>query len=396
MSVVQLNVKAALFGGSHRFYHEQLDKFFQPLRDLDVKLVFFGGGAKTADKLKKMTQKSEQHYKKQLSLLNHIDKTGEMRLCSRPELRTYLGLYEEGIARKYGDFILATGSLNKEIARYCRDNENVVAVLAKDSDFLIYDLRHVEYWSCGIEDLNFRDKTTISFNHAALLNHLSLTPHQFHVMVSIVGVILDDPKTHCSRVKRGIPNMSGTTILIIRSISDCVRKNVPADIGDEKPKYGDWTNMIFYTNKEEYCWLIEKQFKKYDIPVNEAVAQDDSTNILRKYKFIWSVVNDNVIYIDHLFMDVSRWNSDPNAMSSQKLFVLALKRAMGIVLHPKREQALKRQFFMKGHVDEHFKVLPKELSYSSRKFIMFIVYPYNYHEECLLSLLHRLTNLLFG
>lgn len=371
MSIIQLNVKAAFYGGSHRYYHEQLDKFFQHFHDLNVKLVFFGGGSKTKDRLAKMTVKTDQDYKKYSQLLKHIDKTNEVKLCARPELRLCLGLYEEGIARKYGEYCLSTGaSLNGDIVEYSRENENVIAVLAKDSDFLLYNLKSVEYWSCGIDHLNFNDMTTKNFNQMAMLDHLKLTPYQFHVMLAIAGVILDDPKEHCFRVVKGVFNQKTPgSIQIIQSLSDYVREKVPEV--EEKPNFGAWATMMFTTHLEKYCWLIEKQFKKYEICANQPsvpeTTEHDATNGGKKYKNIWSIVNDEVIRVDYNFIDISRWNKNRNAMPFHNLFVLVLKRAMGIVLHSKRDESLTRRFLIKGHENERCKILPKTLAYSSRK-----------------------------
>lgn len=369
MSVVQLNVKAAFFGGSHRYYHEHLDKFFQHFRDLNVKLVFFGGGTKTKDKLNKLTMKTDQDCRKYSLLLKHVDKTNELKLCARPELRTCLGLYEEGIGRRYGEYVLSTGSLNRDIVRYSRDNENVVAILAKDSDFLLYNLEAVEYWSCGIEHLNFNNMTTVSFNQKALLDHLKLSPYQFHVMVAIAGVILDDAKQHCHMVSKGIFKQKNPgSIQIIQSISDVIRDKIPQ--AEEKPNFGAWTTLMFKSTSEMYCWLIEKQFKKYDTCTNEPLntgSVNEDTNGWTKYKNIWSIVNDEVIRIDYNFIDISRWNDNRNAMPFHNLFVLVFKRAMGIVLHAKRDETPKRRFLMKSHERERSKILPKTLIYPTRK-----------------------------
>lgn len=367
MSVIQLNVKAAFYGGSHRYYHEQLDKFLQQFRDLNVKLVFFGGGAKTKEKLAKMTSKVDQDCKRYSQLLKHIDKTNEVKLCARPELRTCLALYEEGIARKYGEYILSTGSLNRDIVQYSSDTENVVAILAKDSDFLLYNLGSVEYWSCGIEHLNFNEMSTIAFNRPAVLDHLKLSPYQYHVMLAIAGVVLADIKTHSHRLKKGILNQPNPgSVQIIHSISDVVRDKVPA--AEEKPNFGAWTTFMFTTNLEEYCWLIEKQFKKYEIGTASVTAPvHDGTDVLKKYKNIWSIVTDEVVRIDFTLIDVSRRDKNTNAMAFQNLFVLVFKRAMAIVLHAKREETPKRRFLVKGYEFERCKILTKTLVYSSRK-----------------------------
>lgn len=369
MAVVQLNVKAAVYGGSHRYYHEQLDKFFQQFLELNVQLVFFGGGTKAKDKLAKLASKVDQDFRKYSQMLSHIDKMHEVKVCARPELRVCLALYEEGIARKYGQWKISTGSLNKDIVQYSQSNGNVVAILAKDSDFLLYDLGAVQYWSCGIEDMSFKDMTTVSFNHAAMLDHLKLTRHQFHALLAISGVILDEPKTHCHRVKKSIfKTKNPGSIQIIRSISDCIRKGVTG--GEEaKPNFGAWTTMIFTTASEEYCWLIEKQFKKYDTST-EATNATGTDDVRPKYKNVWSIVNDEVTRVDHNFMELGRWNGNQNAMAYHSLFVLVFKRAMGIVLHSKKDEEPKRRFMMKGHETERCKILPKALAYPPCKFTL--------------------------
>lgn len=373
MSVIQLNCKAAILGGSHRYYHERLDTFFKQFQDLNVKLVFFGGGSKEKDKLLKLSIKSDQDYKKYIELVKYVDKQNDIKLCARPELRICLGLYEEGIARKYGDYVLSTGLLNKDIVQYARENDNVVAIMGKDSDFLLYNIGSVDYWICGITDLNFNDMTTLCFNQKALLDHVNLTPYQFHVMVAIAGVILDEPKKHCFRVKQGVfkQKVPGS-IEIIRSICDCVKNNVPKD--EEKPSFGAWTTMMFASCLEEYCWLIEKQFKKYNVVTNTlsdcaTEADVDDVKYLKKYKNIWAILNDEVIRVDHNFIDLGRWTSNRNAMAFHNLFVLVFKRAMGVILNSKKEDEPKRRFLMKGGENERCKVLPKNAVFPSREYL---------------------------
>lgn len=373
MSIIQLNVRAAVLGGSHRYYHEELDKFFQQFQDLNVKLVFFGGGSYTKDRILKVISKFDQNYWKYMRMVHHVDKTKMLKLCTRPELRLCLGLYEEGIARKYGEYHNSTGSLNKDMVEYARVHENVVAILAKDSDFLLYNLgpRSVGYWSCGIEHMNFNEMTTISFNQKAMLDHLKLTPYQFHVMISIVGVILSDVKTHPYWVaKEVLKQKYPSSNEVIRSISDWVRDKIPEM--EEKPNFGAWTTMIFRSHLEEYCWLIEKEYKKYDIakidPSDPKTVQDDQ-NVLEKYKNIWSILRDEVIRVDCSFIDLSRWNHDRNALPFQQLWVMVFKRAMGIVLHSKRDEIPKGRFLIKGRENEPCKLLTKTLEFSSRKYL---------------------------
>lgn len=385
ISVIQLNVKAACLGGSHQYYHEQLDKFFKQFQDLNVKLVFFGGGTKDKHNLSKLTIKTDQNYKKYIQILQHIDKTNELKPCSRPELRICLGLYEEGIARSYGEYHLSTGNLNKDIVQFARQNGNVIAILATDSDFMLYNLNSVQYWSCGIQHMSFNEMITMTFNRSALLEHVKLTPHQFDAMIAIASVVLDDPKIHCQRVKKGVfKERKPGSIQIIYHISDCVRKNVPTE--EDKPDFGKWTTAMFASHLEEYCWLIEKQYAKYDVSADAKLssATDADGGILSEnYKNIWTILNDEVIRVNHDFIDLSRWTSDRNAMAFHSLFVLVYKRAMGVLLHSKRDEIPKRRFLMKGSEHERCKVLPKTLTFSSGKWhqLLFKISPIRLHSS---------------
>lgn len=397
-SVVQLNVKAACFGGSHQYYYDRLDAFMQAFTSLGVQFVFFGGYVGGPDRCAKRMARGDREYKKYSQIMRNIDDTNEIKSGVRSEVRMLLGLYEEGLAKKYGEYRYAGDNLNQAIVSYVRaNNENVVAVMAKDSDFLVYDLGEALYWGCGIEHLNFKDMTTYAYSRRAILEHLQLTPYQYHVMVAVLAVIQDDTRKHYGRTQFGkaVKKAKAPNQQKMYDLSECVRKCVAPET--QAPHFAALAYDMFSTRIEEYCAAIKMQFDKYksDVVVDDngnfaaidekGAALDPNGNVTDgvkpdsepaidaalirrafiKNRSIHAILTDEIIVADVNFIDLGRWNH-PNAAAYSSLFVIVFKRAMGMVLKSKRGNShdeLRRRFMMKPRDCERFKVLNKTLLY---------------------------------
>lgn len=345
IAITELNITATLFGGCHRYYHEQLKLFFQPFIDAGVKLVFFGGGFRSNDKLKKVCEKGDSLFNKCCSILQDIDCNKTLPKSNCGDLRMILGLYEEGIARQYGEYHKCRGYLNKEIVQYCHNDGNVMAILAKDSDFLLYDLKSVQYWSCGNAHLNFKDHTTISFHQTALLEHLKLTPYQFNAMVVIAGVILDNIKEHRRFVQRGIlKEFQPRAHDIIDSIREHVRTNVPSN--DEKPNLDKWTTMTFHKQLEMYNYKMEKLSKYYNIQFDDFPTPIIDP-ILEKYKHIWNIFIGRPMWLNDKFIDLNRVPNAVNSALFDDVLVLVLRRIAGFVLQHVKDEKREYSVVMK-------------------------------------------------
>lgn len=267
LSVIQLNVKAACFGGCHQYYYQQLDKFFQPFQEIGVQFVLFGGGVKDNEKIRKLCWKNTKDYKRYVQLLKDIDRKNDLKPGPRAEFRERLGLHEEELAVKYGEYRYSTGDLNKDIVQFACQNENVVAILAKDSDFLVYNLGNAQYWSCGIDDLHFNDMTTNAFIQKATMDHMQLTAYQFHIMVALLAVVQDDARKHLPNGKFGSaqkPEATGS-IKIIYDICECVKHRVPAAAPSQMIDFKQLATDMFARNVDEYTALVKKQFHKYNV-----------------------------------------------------------------------------------------------------------------------------------
>lgn len=413
LSVVQLNVKAACFGGSHQYYYDRLDAFLQPLMALGMKFVFFGGCVKGADRYTKLMTRGDRGYKKYLQIMQSIDRTKEIKTGAANDVRMLLGLYEEGLAKKYGEYRYADGDLNRAIVSYIHTNgDSVVAVLAKDSDFLVYDLCDASYWGCGIDYLNFNEMTTYTLDRPALLTHLELTPYQFHVMAAILAVLQEHARLHYARVKLDVASTKRAMTPNHQKIFDlceCVKQRVVA--AAVQSDFAALAGDMFKSHVDEYIDLVEAQFNKYnsnvfdgamvehgangdvkangvgadqdvaaklvshlDANANETEIEDKSPpaidaaliqRALLKNRNIYAILADEVIMVDVNFIDLGRWNHS-NAMAYTSLFVIVFKRAMGMVLNSMRGQShdqVRRRFLMKPRECEKFKVFNKTLLY---------------------------------
>lgn len=248
-----------------------MDAFFKPFIAIGAKFVLFGGGVKDHDKLNKLCHKDTRDHKRYLQLLKDIDKRNDFKAGARAEFRERLGLHEECLAIQYGEYRFSTGDLNKDIVQFARSNENVVAVLAKDSDFLVYNMGDAIYWSCGIDELRFMDMTTNAFDRKAMVEHTQLTPYQFHIMVALLAVVQEDSRKHLPNAKFDNDRKTEATgsIKIIYDICECVKGRVPAELPADTPSqlidFKALATEMFARNVNEYCALIKKQYEKYNV-----------------------------------------------------------------------------------------------------------------------------------
>lgn len=104
-----------------------------------------------------------------------------------PRITTQVDLMED-VARKYGKLIITfTRECDSEIARFCYKNTNVLAVIANDTDFLIF-AGHWRYFSLKDMDIsNMATLDTIEFNRNALRLHLNLNDQELQILSTLNG-----------------------------------------------------------------------------------------------------------------------------------------------------------------------------------------------------------------
>lgn len=116
--------------------------------------------------------------------LSSVQEYFEARNDDVPRLTTQNDLMIH-IARQYGEFIETfTRECDSEIARYAYENMDVLAVLANDSDFLIF-AGHWRYFS--LKDINVNTLDTIEFSRTALRSFLDLNDQQLIILATLNG-----------------------------------------------------------------------------------------------------------------------------------------------------------------------------------------------------------------
>lgn len=101
-----------------------------------------------------------------------------------PRLTTQIDLMEH-IARQHGKFIETyTRECDSEIARYAYNNMDVLAVLANDTDFLIFP-GHWRYFS--LRDIDVQSLDTIEFSRLALRSFLNVNDQQLAILSTLNG-----------------------------------------------------------------------------------------------------------------------------------------------------------------------------------------------------------------
>jgi len=183
------NKMELLSGNRYNMMIVQIDALFQSLSSM-ADLVFFKDGPVNKDKLFVWTERQNQ---KQIDFTNVLEliyegiPIKEILDNVRFELPNVTFLLDaiEDRASKYGKLVVAvTKECDTELARYASNNDNVLAILADDSDFLIFPGKW-RYFS--INNLDLTNLNTKEFNRKALREFLDLNDKQLIILSSIGG-----------------------------------------------------------------------------------------------------------------------------------------------------------------------------------------------------------------
>ena len=101
-----------------------------------------------------------------------------------PRLTTFLNMIEETV-RKFGKLIVSvTKECDTELARFANNDPSVLAIVANDTDFLIFSGTW-KYFS--LVDIDLEHLTTIEYSRSALREHLGLNDKQLFILSTLGG-----------------------------------------------------------------------------------------------------------------------------------------------------------------------------------------------------------------
>lgn len=187
VSIVVVDKVDMLCGGRHQFYREKFEDLLRKLSKV-ANLIFFEDGPLMVEKRDTFISRQDERYLRMIRVFNKIDNGVPLaRLSSSPNLprlSTFVEMMERA-ARKFGRLILAISvECDTELARYANDNPSVLAVLAEDSDFLIFAGKW-QYWS--VEHFNADTLETCEYSREALRTFLDVTDQQLTIVATLAG-----------------------------------------------------------------------------------------------------------------------------------------------------------------------------------------------------------------
>lgn len=178
-----------LCGGRHQIYREIFEDFLERLSTV-ADLVFFEDGPLPLEKLDTWLGRQKDRYDRTALIMDMVDEHLPLtEICERydsnmPRITTFVEMMES-VAKRFGELIwTVTKECDAELARYANNNSKVLAVLAEDSDFLIF-AGNWQYWS--VLNLDKSTLETCEYSRVALRNYLDVNDQQLSVVSTLAG-----------------------------------------------------------------------------------------------------------------------------------------------------------------------------------------------------------------
>lgn len=261
-SILNRDLGEMLYGGRSGKYWKMLDNFFKRLSSV-ANLVFFADGPVIDMKYDTWIQRQDEKYlkyEKIIDLINSnvpIQEVVRKREYSIPSLSLYSDFLKI-LAKVYGTLTIAvTTECDTEIARYASLNPSVIAVMADDSDYLIYPGQW-RYFS--IRQLNLETLMTKEFSRSALRRYLDLTDREMIILSTIAGNDVIDYREirYLHSLKFG-----HKASMKFPAIARLIRSEVRKDTYEDIPR--NLALFLFCDDSEPMIERILKSFNFYDI-----------------------------------------------------------------------------------------------------------------------------------
>jgi hypothetical protein len=250
-------------------YQKNCESLLKELSSI-ANLIFFVDGSVRADKLDHWKESSGKKYRNEIEIFNLVYKGVKVKEIPQnmsrnseiPRISYHLKTVEV-IAKKYGTLIkTVTQECDAEIAKYSNENK-VLAVLAEDSDFLIFK---GDWKLFSLNDLDIYNLSTKEYNKDAFWNFSGLTStYEMAILATMAGndlIKYDDTKKLPSKLLRK-PHYYRYSLDEKFAVISTLVKNVLRDKNEEEV-----IKIVAKTiNEKETQRLepaIEKSIKMYD------------------------------------------------------------------------------------------------------------------------------------
>lgn len=316
--------------------------------DAGAKLAFFVDGPHQAEKDEVWFQRQDEHYENELKIFNGI--SNGLNIASIVESVQSLSIGHvpilsplEELCKRFGYFhVSIQNECDLELAQYA-NKHNAMAILANDSDFLIFS-GSWQYWCSA--SLDWTTMKTIRYNRHNLCKELRLSQDQMSILATLNGNDIITPEK-LSKFHNSFKHYWKK----FYNIADYVR-TVPV-----LPKQLTETNLrviaydCFGVKRETDVKLLETSIQSYDI--YRKISTDDTEELGYGVNgvYIWMKDIPYAIllrYIDMRHEKFSRF---------VELLIPWLQRQAGIVLKHMRARNAKCHAIVKlSHQDRYRKI----------------------------------------
>lgn len=324
-------------GGRHHIYMHNFEQFIVKLIEAGASLAFFCDGQLQTDKNDEWCRRRDAEFYAALDLMerNFSGERRSKRFGCKTIVKSLLKLVAD---KRYGEVVISTQmECDAAIARYAAQND-ALAVIASDSDFLIFD-GNFQWWDANSVRMNRMQAKCFERNQ--LLELLDLTSDQLKYFATIVG---NDYTKHLSSKRwnfhqvadfcRSMPPKSGTEL-----------------INEEIEKY----MQIDQKHVTGAIDLISKSIKSYDINFDVAASTatpiDDycATNVL-----LYSFLKRQVFQYEVNFLDFKSRNENNNVQLLVDTFLDVFRKLGGILLNGSKHSNPKLKIVTKYAIHENY------------------------------------------
>lgn len=320
-----------LCGGRHNIYLQRVRGLFKSLTDGGAELVFICDGYVRQDNLTKWVTRRRKEYVECLATLDSIQK-GSFKSTSNSHYGRCCKSVANSImlcAVEFGKVVVSNGyDCDAMIAKYAAEC-NALAVVATDTDFLIY-AGDWKYWHAMT--INFKNLTIVQFNRSVLLEHLNLTREQMPLFATIVG---NDYREEIIYKKR----FGGKKCERFLAMAEYVRKIHPAenklDSGFYKQLYSDLFDSKLDTNvAKDKIEKLKASIGLYNIHFE--IMHDENNNLAEMYAkenvFMNAVLSNGTFQYEINFVDLRDSLNNNVPASFIDIATMVFRKLSGIIL----------------------------------------------------------------
>lgn len=307
-----------LCGGRHNIYAITIHRLFNRLKDAGAELVFFTDGPVRLEKYHRWIEGVNKRYQNSIKIIDDVDCRMEFTLLVNNELSRVTSVYEllEDIARQHGSLTMALyAECDTEIAEYASKHLAVLAVLAEDSDFLIF---HGNWRYFSLRSLNQNSLMIKEYNRDALRHTLNLNYKELACLSAIVG---NDFITNAN-------NYTQTYQKFI-NIAECIKRNDLTSLhnADLFARIAKILNTVPTESKlmqiEKSLALYDTNFKITDLSIEKPFIHKCLQHNMR---FVYNVLSGFPVNFTLHYYDLRK-----ESISFYELVIPLFKRKIGIL-----------------------------------------------------------------